>query len=66
MPLKSVSSAGALHPILFSIIMYVVVLFAAIFICTAIFNSMNGDNSHAAAEKNTPATQELVVATTYR
>jgi hypothetical protein len=45
--------------------MYVVVLFAAIFICTAIFNSINGNNSHASAEKEAPVTQGLV-ATTYR
>lgn len=38
---------GALHPILFFAVMYVVVLFLSIFICSSIFNSLNGTEASA-------------------
>ncbi|RYY61629.1 MAG: hypothetical protein EOO05_05765 [Chitinophagaceae bacterium] len=39
------NSFGALHPILFFVVMYVVVLFMSIFICSSLFYSFNGDSS---------------------
>ncbi len=38
---RSSSSMGALHPVLFFAVMYVVVLFLSIFICSSIFHSLN-------------------------
>jgi hypothetical protein len=37
------NSLGALHPILFFAVMYVVVLFMSIFICSSLFYSLNSD-----------------------
>lgn len=37
------NSLGALHPILFFAVMYVVVLFLSIFICSSLFYSLNSD-----------------------
>lgn len=57
-PIKSVSmksrsytSMGALHPVLFFAVMYVVVLFLSIFICSSIFNSLNGTEASVDMEK---------------
>jgi len=43
-------SIGALHPILFFVVMYVVVLFMSIFICSSLFYSFN---SESASDDNT-------------
>lgn len=40
---KKSSTIGALHPILFFAVMYVVVLFFSIFICSSLFYSFNSD-----------------------
>lgn len=39
------NSFGALHPILFFVVMYVVVLFMSIFICSSLFYTFNGGSS---------------------
>jgi hypothetical protein len=50
---RSVSSMGALHPVLFFAGVYVVVLFFSIFICSALFYSCNTSDSkgYGASEK---------------
>jgi cytoskeletal protein RodZ len=53
MKAKKLTSVGALHPILFFAVMYVVVLFLSIFICSSLFYSLNSDG-----------TEEMVVKTT--
>lgn len=58
---------GALHPVLFFAVMYVVVLFLSIFICTSIFNSLNGseassDFSPSAKAEQTARAKTLPVA----
>lgn len=40
---KKSATIGALHPILFFAVMYVVVLFFSIFICSSLFYSFNSD-----------------------
>jgi hypothetical protein len=52
MKAKKLTSVGALHPILFFAVMYVVVLFLSIFICSSLFYSFNSDG-----------TEEMVVKT---
>ncbi len=44
---RNAKAAGALHPVFFFAVVYVVVLFFSIFICSSIFNSFNsiGDSS---------------------
>ena len=53
--MRSKSAIGALHPILFFVVMYVVVLFLSIFICSSLFYSFNGrpsdDNTAQMADK---------------
>ncbi len=51
MKAKNFTSVGALHPILFFAVMYVVVLFLSIFICSSLFYSFNGDTSSLPMEK---------------
>lgn len=48
---KSYTAMGALHPILFFAVMYVVVLFLSIFICSSIFNSLNGTEASLDLER---------------
>ena len=40
---KKSATIGALHPILFFAVMYVVVLFFSIFICSSLFYSLNSE-----------------------
>lgn len=49
---------GALHPILFFAVMYVVVLFFSIFICSSLFYSLNSDIEDAADKTEQPARQK--------
>jgi hypothetical protein len=50
---------GALHPILFFAVMYVVVLFFSIFICSSLFYSLNSDGTEDVAVKTEqPAKQQ--------
>ncbi|MBC7947255.1 MAG: hypothetical protein H7Y42_05200 [Chitinophagaceae bacterium] len=54
---KSVNSMGALHPILFFAVMYVVVLFFSIFICSSLFYSCKSNGARL-AKKSAPAKQQ--------
>lgn len=38
---RNLTAVGALHPILFFATVYIVALFLSVFICTAIFKSIN-------------------------
>jgi len=49
---------GALHPILFFAVMYVVVLFFSIFICSSLFYSLNSDSESVAVKNEQPAKQK--------
>jgi hypothetical protein len=51
---------GALHPILFFAVMYVVVLFFSIFICSSLFYSLNSDSeaTDLAVKAEQPAKQQ--------
>ena len=55
---KRSATVGALHPILFFAVMYVVVLFFSIFICSSIFYSLNDDPVEGIAVKEQPAGQK--------
>ncbi len=55
---KRSATVGALHPILFFAVMYVVVLFFSIFICSSIFYSLNEDPTEGIAVKEQPAGQK--------
>jgi uncharacterized membrane protein len=55
---KTLNSVGALHPILFFAVMYVVVLFLSIFICSSLFYSFNSDSASNMPEKTAQATQK--------
>lgn len=49
------NSLGALHPILFFAVMYVVVLFLSIFICSSLFYSLNSDTVSLGKQVSVPA-----------
>ncbi len=55
---KSLTSVGALHPILFFAVMYVVVLFLSIFICSSLFYSFNSDSASNFPEQTAQAKQQ--------
>lgn len=55
------SSVGALHPILFVAVMYVVVLFLSIFICSSIFYTLNDDSASGASNTSQAAVQKKTV-----
>ncbi|RYY55440.1 MAG: hypothetical protein EOO09_10525 [Chitinophagaceae bacterium] len=63
-------SFGALHPILFFVVMYVVVLFMSIFICSSLFYSFNGngssDENSAQVAKSQPFTVPVSAAVVVR
>lgn len=64
MKTKSFTPVGSLHPVLFFVFVYVVVLFFSIFICSSLFYSCNASSGSPVSEKNRfPEKTELPVAT---
>lgn len=59
MKTKTVTSIGALHPILFFAVMYVVVLFFSIFICSSLFYSCKSTPGKM-AKKTAPAPKQAM------
>ncbi len=57
MKAKKVTSVGALHPIIFFAVMYVVVLFLSIFICSSLFYSLNTTSEDMVTNTSEPAKQ---------
>jgi hypothetical protein len=57
MKAKRLSSVGALHPILFFAVMYVVVLFLSIFICSSLFYSLNSSSEDVVTNTTETANQ---------
>ncbi len=64
MKTKSFTSMGALHPILFFAVVYIVALLGSIFICSSLFYSFNGGKSKTGQEVVAPLQQENNAATT--
>ncbi|MFI5130480.1 MAG: hypothetical protein ACHQFX_10835 [Chitinophagales bacterium] len=62
MKTKTVTSIGALHPILFFAVMYIVVLFFSIFICSALFYSCKSSGAKLAKKTTAPAPKQVVPA----
>ena len=57
---RSVTSMGALHPILFFAVMYVVVLLFSIFICSSLFYSCKSSPSKLAKKTTAPAPKQAL------
>ena len=55
MKTKTVTTMGALHPILFFAVMYIVVLFFSIFICSSLFYSCKSSPAKLAKKTTAPA-----------
>jgi hypothetical protein len=55
---KSVTSMGALHPILFFAVMYIVVLLFSIFICSSLFYSCKSSPAKLAKKVTVPAPKQ--------
>jgi hypothetical protein len=62
MKTKTVASIGALHPILFFAVMYIVVLFFSIFICSALFYSCKSNPTKLAKKTTAPAPKQVTPA----
>lgn len=58
MKAKTFNSVGALHPILFFAVMYVVVLFLSIFICSSLFNAFNSSEETVSQKLTEPVKQQ--------
>lgn len=58
MKTKSLTSIGALHPVLFFAVMYVVVLFFSIFICSSLFYSCSSSSTGSIVKKTAPAPEK--------
>lgn len=53
---RNLTAVGALHPILFFATVYIVALFLSVFICTAIFKSINDRSIGEYSKPAEPAT----------
>ena len=60
MKTKIAPSVGALHPILFFAVMYVVVLFFSIFICSSLFYSCKTSPGKLAKKTTAPAQKQVM------
>jgi uncharacterized protein YabE (DUF348 family) len=47
---NSTSSVGALHPVLFFMLIYGISLFLAIFVCRTVYYSINGEESSSTTQ----------------
>lgn len=50
---NSTSTMGALHPVMFFILIYGISLFMALFVCRAVYYSINGNEDVVKAEQST-------------
>jgi hypothetical protein len=64
MKTKTFTTMGALHPILFFIVVYIVALFFSIFICSSLFYSCKSSSSKLAKEQKMPIQKTAVSNTT--
>ena len=55
---KRSTTMGALHPILFFAVMYVVVLFFSIYICSSLFYSFNSDSEDMTVKTEQPSKEQ--------
>ncbi|HVG11933.1 MAG TPA: hypothetical protein VM843_02965 [Flavisolibacter sp.] len=59
---NSTSSLGALHPILFFMMVYGISLFLALFVCRTVYYNINGEEASAGKVTNTQQNQSNAVA----
>ncbi|HVT86567.1 MAG TPA: hypothetical protein VHD35_15285 [Chitinophagaceae bacterium] len=57
MKTRSVSSLGALHPVLFFAVVYAIALLFSIFICSSLFYSCNANKAEVTQKQKAPAQQ---------
>lgn len=57
MKTRSVSSLGALHPVLFFAGIYAIALLFSIFICSSLFYSCNANKAEVTQKQEAPAQQ---------
>ena len=58
MKTRNLHSVGALHPVLFFAVMYIVVLFFSIFICSSLFYSCSSSSTSLVKSTTAPAKQQ--------
>lgn len=63
---NSTSSLGALHPILFFLVVYGISLFLALFVCRTVYYGINNENVSRSAEKQALIDPNLTAAVAYK
>ena len=58
---NSTSSMGALHPVLFFMLVYGISLFLAFFVCRTVYYTINGEESSVQNKLTTPNTAATAV-----
>ena len=58
---NSTSSMGALHPVLFFMLVYGISLFLAFFVCRTVYYTINGEESSVQNKLTTPNTSATAV-----
>ena len=51
---NSTSSVGAMHPVLFFLLIYGIALFLALFVCRTVYYSLNGETTSVEMNAETP------------
>lgn len=54
---NSTSSMGAMHPVLFFLLIYGIALFLALFVCRTVYYSINGETT--SVETDAPAHRDV-------
>ena len=60
MKAKTFTTMGALHPVLFFVVVYIVALFFSIFICSSLFYSCKSNGAKLAKEQKIPLQKSVV------
>ena len=56
---NSTSGMGALHPIMFFMLIYGISLFLALFVCRTVYSALNEDELSASAQNNMPLSASM-------
>jgi hypothetical protein len=63
---NSTSVVGALHPILFFMLVYGISLFLALFVCRTVYNSLNGNVTSISTENKLNLGNTAISITAYK
>lgn len=58
---NSTSSMGAMHPVIFFLLVYGIALFLALFVCRTVYYTLNGDTAATSGSLEVPQDATAVV-----